>query len=89
MTEAQQYELGAYVNLMSSATQFLFNRIIGIQAKYTEEDYNSYLSWREKPLKESKDDNTKKLVVCLCNLLFKIDLNERDKKLLRKSIKKN
>lgn len=89
MTEAQQYELGAYVNLMSSATQLLVNPIIGIQAKYTEEDYNAYLSWREKPLKESKDDNTKKLVVCLCNLLYKIDLNERDKKLLRKSIKKN
>ena len=56
MTEAQQYELGAYVNLMSSATQLLVNPIIGIQAKYTEEDYNAYLSWREKPLKESKDD---------------------------------
>ena len=89
MTEAQQYELGAYVNLMSSATQLLVNPIIGIQPKYTEEDYNEYLSWREEPLKESEDDNTKKLVVCLCNLLYKIDLNERDKKLLRKSVKKN
>ena len=89
MTEAQQYELGAYVNLMTSATQLLVNPIIGIQPKYTEEDYNEYLSWREEPPKESKDDNTKKLVVCLCNLLYKIDLNERDKKLLRKSIKKN
>ena len=85
MSEAQQYELGAYVNLMSSSTQLLVNPIVGILPKYTEDDYNEYLSWRE----ESKDGENKNLIICLCNLLYKIDLNDRDKKLLRKSIKKN
>lgn len=85
MSEAQQYELGAYVNLMSSSTQLLVNPIVGILPKYTEDDYKEYLSRKE----ESKDRENKNLIICLCNLLYKIELNERDKKLLRKSIKKN
>lgn len=85
MSEAQQYELGTYVNLMSSSTQLLVNPIVGILPKYMEDDYKEYLSWKE----ESKDRENKNLIICLCNLLYKIDLNERDKKLLRKSIKKN
>ena len=34
MTEAQQYELGSYVNLMNSSTQLLVNPIIGLQPQY-------------------------------------------------------
>ena len=33
MTEAQQYELGAYVNLMNSSTRLLVNPIMGLQPK--------------------------------------------------------
>ncbi len=85
MPEAQQYELGAYVNLMSSSTQLLVNPIVGILPKYTEDDYKEYLSWRNK----TKDGNNKDLIICLCNLLYKIDLNDRDKKLICKSVRKN
>ena len=79
------YTLFYCLHLMSSSTQLLVNPIVGILPKYTEDDYNEYLSWRE----ESKDGENKNLIICLCNLLYKIDLNDRDKKLLRKSIKKN
>lgn len=33
MPEAQQYELGAYVNLMSASTKLLVNPILGLQPK--------------------------------------------------------
>lgn len=89
MTEAQQYELGTYVNLMLSSTQLLVNPILGLQPKYSEIDYNDYLSWREEPFKDSDDSRIENLIICLCNLLYKIELNDRDKKLLRKSLKKN
>lgn len=46
MTEAQQYELGSYVNLMNSSTQLLVNPIMGLQPKYTEEDLEKYSSER-------------------------------------------
>lgn len=48
MTEAQQYELGSYVNLMSSSTQLLVNPIKGIQPKYTETDYDEFVTSKEK-----------------------------------------
>ena len=35
MTEAQQYELGAYVNLMEASTALLVNPILGLQPKYS------------------------------------------------------
>ena len=44
MSEAQQYELGSYVNLVSSSTQLLINPIKGLQPKYSDEDYNDYIS---------------------------------------------
>lgn len=39
MTESQQFELGSYVNLMESATMLLVNPILGLQPKYTEQDF--------------------------------------------------
>lgn len=85
MTEQQQYELGAYVNLMLASTQLLVNPIIGLQPKYTEVDYDEYLSWKN----ESNDSKNRNLFICLCLQLYKIELNDRDKKLFRKCIKKN
>lgn len=85
MTEKQQYELGSYVNLMNSSTQLLVNPIAGLQPKYDIVDLNEYIAFSKKVL----DDKQKTLIVSLSNLLFKIDLEEKDKTLLWKSFKGN
>lgn len=38
MTEAQQYELGAYLNLMLSSTQLLVNPIMGLLPKFADNE---------------------------------------------------
>ena len=83
MTEQQQYSLGAYVNLMSASTQLLVNPILGLQAKYNENDYEKFVK-----AKNFRSFN-KNIIIALSNLLFKIDLDERDKRLLWKTFKKN
>lgn len=85
MTEAQQYELGSYVNLMNSSTQLLVNPIEGLQPKYSEDDLKKYLSSHKKDLNEKG----KRLIVSLANLLYKIDMNDKDRHLLWKSFKGN
>lgn len=85
MTEAQQYELGSYVNLMNSSTQLLVNPIEGLQPKYSEDDLKKYLSSHKKNLNEKG----KRLIVSLANLLYKIDMNDKDRHLLWKSFKGN
>jgi hypothetical protein len=89
MSEEQQYELGAYVNLMNSSTQLLVNPIKGIQPKYTEEDYNKFVNSKERNAQDELCREHKSLIISLANFLYKIDLNDRDKKLLWKSLKKN
>lgn len=44
MTEEQQYTLGTYLNLMNAATQLLVNPILGLQPKFTEEDFQAKCS---------------------------------------------
>lgn len=83
MTEEQQYELGAYVNLMNSSTQLLVNPILGLQAKYNEEDYRKFV------VAKKYQGLNSNLIVALANLLYKIELSDRDKKLLWKSFRKN
>lgn len=85
MTEAQQYELGSYVNLMNFSTQLLVNPIEGLQPKYSEDDLKKYLSSHKKNLNEKG----KRLIVSLANLLYKIDMNDKDRHLLWKSFKGN
>ena len=89
MTEEQQYALGAYVNLMFSSTQLLINPIKGLQPKYAEEDFDGYMDWNEKKADKEKCSEHKTLIVSLANFLYKIDLNDRDKRLLWKSLIKN
>ena len=84
MSEAQQYELGAYVNLMYATTQLLTNPIIGLMPKYSAEDYEKFLSSRAK-----KDDKYKGVIISLANLLYKIELDKSDTKLLYKSFRNN
>lgn len=83
MTEAQQYELGAYVNLMSASTQLLVNPILGLQPKYNEEDFSKFIS------DCNRKTINKDLIIALSNLLYKIKLDNKDKQLLWKSFKKN
>lgn len=85
MTDAQQYELGSYVNLMNSSTQLLVNPIMGLQPKYRENDLEKYLSSHKKNLGEKE----KQLIISLANLLYKIDIDDKDKHLLWKSFKAN
>lgn len=88
MTEEQQYELGAYVNLMAASTQLLVNPILCLQPKYTEADCQEYFA--HSPINLKRDIHTnKELQIYLCNLLFKIELDKTDMKLLWKSFKKN
>ena len=89
MSEAQQYELGAYVNLMSSSTQLLVNPIKGIQPKYSETDYEGFIASKERNAQDELCNKHKSLIISLANFLYKIDLNDRDKKLLWKSLRKN
>lgn len=83
MTEQQQYSLGAYVNLMAASTQLLVSPILGLQAKYTEQDFNTFATTKE------VDTQHKNVVVSLANLLYKINLDDKDKTLLYKSLKNN
>ncbi len=89
MTEAQQYELGSYVNLMNSSTQLLVNPILGLLPKYNENDYDEYVDYvtnkpTTKPGLEYKD-----AVISLANFLYKIDLDEKDRIRLWKTLRKN
>lgn len=89
MSEEQQYELGSYVNLMEASTTLLTNPILGLTPKYTEQDFeclcndSSMADYRSYYLKY------KSLVLALCNLLYKILMDDKDRKLLTKSLRSN
>jgi len=70
---------------MNSSTQLLVNPITGLQPKYDEVDLNEYIAFRKKKI----EDKQKSLIVSLSNLLYKINLDEKDKTLLWKSFKGN
>lgn len=88
MTEAQQYELGAYVNLMEASTMLLVSPILGLQPKYSEQDFEK-LCAAESDLYRSYFASHKTMVISMANLLYKIKLDDKDRKLLAKSLKKN
>lgn len=89
MSVSQQYELGAYVNLMASSTQLLVNPIIGLNPKYDENDFNIFISDGRKKSNNNRCSEHKNLIISLSNLIYKIDLDDKDKKILLKSFKKN
>lgn len=88
MSEAQQYELGAYVNLMEASTRLLVNPILGLQPKYTEQDFEK-LCASESELYRGYFVTHKSMILSMANLLYKIKLDEKDRKLLSKALKKN
>lgn len=89
MTEQQQYQLGAYVNLMNSSTQLLVNPILGLQPKYTNEDLNKYIAWNERKADETLCEKFSAIIITLANFIYKIDLDDRDKELLWKTLRNN
>ena len=89
MTEEQQYTLGSYVNLMLSSTQLLINPIKGLMPKFSMEDFDNFMAWKDRKAKKSTCEEYKDFIVSLANLLYKIDLDDRDQKLLWKSLRKN
>lgn len=88
MTEEQQYELGAYVNFMEASTMLLVNPILGLQPKYSEQDFDR-LCTTESDLYKGYFKEHKKMVITMANLLYEIKLDDRDKNLLADSLKKN
>ena len=86
MTEKQQYVLGSYVNLMFSSSQLLINPIMGLQPNYSDDDLDKYLSSN---LVDVQYRLKKKLLVYLANLLYNIETDETDRKLLAKSFRGN
>jgi len=89
MTEKQQVALGTYVNLMESTTMLLVNPIDGLTPKYTENDFNKFLELRVNSKNRQYLSKNKNMIIQLCNLLYKIRLDDRDRKLLCKSLANN
>lgn len=89
MTEQQQYELGTYVNLMNSSTQLLVNPILGLVPKYTVQDFDEYKASITDDKETKFLDIFEPLIILLANLLYSIELDTKDKKLLWKSLKNN
>ena len=89
MSESQQYALGSYVNLMFSSTRLLVNPIQGLLPKFSEADFDSFMSWKDRKANKETCAEHKDFIVSLANLLYKIEINDRDKKLLWKSLRKN
>ena len=88
MTEQQQYELGSYVNFINASTQLLVNPILGLMPNYTEADLKDYL-YKTGFNETVADIKYRALIISMCNLLYRIPLDETDKKLLNKSFENN
>lgn len=86
MTEKQQYNLMSFVNLMESSTALLTHPILGLQPKFTQRDLDGFLV-ESKLIVEEKEKQ--ELYIVLANLLYKIVLDDTDKKLLWKSLRGN
>ncbi len=92
MREEQQYKLGSYVNDLKRANRLLTEPIKGLYPKYEEKDYRDYLENHYDLSSDYLDllfEIRKNTVVCLANLLYKIELNEEDRKLLCKTLRRN
>lgn len=89
MTEAQQYELGAYINLMEASTMLLVNPILGLQPKFSEQDFNMLYYSETSSAARTYFADHKNMIISMANLLYKITLDDNDKKVLVKTLKKN
>lgn len=53
------------------------------------EDFEDFKSWKDRKAKKNVCEVYRDFIVSLANLLYKIDLDDRDQKLLWKSLRKN
>ena len=86
MTEEQQDELKKYIQWIDTSTQLLVNPIKELQPKYTNEDLDEYIKRKYSAWYSSSE---KRSIIALANLLYKINTNEVEKKLLWKSLRDN
>ena len=95
MSEEQQLLLGSYVNHMLAATELLTMPIMGLQPRYSENDCTEYYSAikRDPNIARSADvyllEKRIDVLTALANLLYKIDLDKKDRKLLCDTFRKN
>ena len=89
MTDAQKYELGAYVNLMNSSTALLVNPIMGLQPNFNEEDFDRFVDSPFRRIRPSSCRTWKHIITSLANLLYEVEVNSKERKLLWKTLKNN
>lgn len=88
MTEEQQYELGAYVNLMEAATMLLVNPILGLQPKFSKQDFDKVCAVEREIFKKYFQTH-RNMIISMANLLFKVTLDDKDRKILAKFLREN
>lgn len=89
MSNPQQYELGTYVNFMHSSTQLLVNPVLGLQPKYSEQDYQDYLENNPHEITAAEAVQFEEMIIFLANLTYKIELDAKDQTVLWKTIRSN
>lgn len=89
MTEDEQYELIGYVNLMNSSTQLLVNPVLGLQPKYTEDDFNEFLLKASRKRHMMAYINRQHQIITLANMFYGIMLSGKEKQLIHKSLRDN
>lgn len=88
MTEEQQYKLGAYVNLMEAAAMLLVNPIRGLQPQFIEQDFEMLCAAEADGYRRYYAAH-RNMVLSLANLLYRIKLDDKERGLLAKSLRKN
>ncbi len=91
MSESQQYALGAYVNQMNASIQLLTTQIAGLKPKYSDDDYEEYLTCNRNDLSEGNAvlEEKRKQIINLANFLYMIELDEKEEKILWRELKNN
>lgn len=87
MSKFQQNRLSYYIDLMETAIGFLVNPIWSANPIYTEEDYRNFI--HDKLSIDDCCEDKKELIINLANLLYKIKLDDDDKRVLIKSLKED
>lgn len=72
---------------MEASTALLVNPILGLQPKYSEQDFDE-LCASEGELYRRYFKAHKTMIISMANMLYKITLDDKDKKLLAKFLKK-
>ena len=57
--------------------------------KFSMEDFEEFIAWKDRKAKKSICEEYKDFIASLASLLYKIELDDKDKKLLWKALRKN